>query len=299
MQLWFATQLAKVSLAQGRTRTAVRLAGEAVGIAHQLNDVIQLQTSLATLAEAQAVLHEIESAERTLAELDSMQQSPWLFCEPGLARPWLMVSKDDLVSARRELEAESERGLACDDLRAASLALHALVRIGDARIVGDRLHEIAERVEGDLVPLQARHARAAARQDAPGLEKVAADFLELTGTLLAAEAYCDATTAYRAKDCTKEATAAARQATLLLGQCEGALTPASQLLAERPRLTQAERRTALLAARGRSNRDIAAAEQVSVRTVEYRLQGVYDKLGISSRRALADALGADTDTTRT
>lgn len=297
MQLWFAIQFAKVSLAQGQVRTAIRLAGEAVGIAHQLNDVIQLQTSLATLVEAHALVHEVSAAERALAELDSMQQSPWLFSEPGLARAWLMVSKGDLVSARRHFEAEAERGLACDDLRAASLALHALVRIGDARLVGERLHEIADRVEGDLVPAQARHARAAARQDGPGLEKVAADFLELTGTLLAAEAYCDATMAYRMTDSAKQATGAARQATLLLDQCEGALTPASQLLVERPRLTQAERRTALLAAHGRSNRDIAATEQVSVRTVEYRLQGVYDKLGISSRRALADALGADTDTT--
>jgi DNA-binding NarL/FixJ family response regulator len=44
------------------------------------------------------------------------------------------------------------------------------------------------------------------------------------------------------------------------------------------------------AAAGRSNKQIAAASHISVRTVESHLQRVYEKLGISSRGALADAL---------
>ena len=47
---------------------------------------------------------------------------------------------------------------------------------------------------------------------------------------------------------------------------------------------------ALQAAAGRSNKQIAADSHISVRTVENNLQRVYEKLGISSRRELAEAL---------
>jgi DNA-binding CsgD family transcriptional regulator len=58
----------------------------------------------------------------------------------------------------------------------------------------------------------------------------------------------------------------------------------------RSRLTQAERETALLAAAGRSNKDIAAQLGISVRTVENHLQHVYEKLGISARTDLPEGL---------
>jgi len=57
-------------------------------------------------------------------------------------------------------------------------------------------------------------------------------------------------------------------------------------------LTASEWRVAQLAARGASNRDIAAALFISTRTVENHLSRVYRKLDISSRDRLDAALGA-------
>ena len=57
-------------------------------------------------------------------------------------------------------------------------------------------------------------------------------------------------------------------------------------------LTAAERRVARLAADGHSNREIAAALYVTVRTVENHLARSYRKLGIGSRAELAEALAA-------
>lgn len=57
-------------------------------------------------------------------------------------------------------------------------------------------------------------------------------------------------------------------------------------------LTAAERRVTRLAADGHSNREIAAALYVTVRTVENHLARSYRKLGIGSRRELAAALAA-------
>ncbi|MFC8723125.1 LuxR C-terminal-related transcriptional regulator, partial [Kitasatospora sp. NPDC057198] len=58
----------------------------------------------------------------------------------------------------------------------------------------------------------------------------------------------------------------------------------------RPRLTGAEERCARLAAGGASNRDIAAALTVSVKTVEATLTRVYRKLDVHSRVQLAHAV---------
>jgi DNA-binding CsgD family transcriptional regulator len=56
-------------------------------------------------------------------------------------------------------------------------------------------------------------------------------------------------------------------------------------------LTPRELQTAALAAEGKSNREIAEALFVTVKTVEWHLKHSYGKLGISSRRELAAALG--------
>lgn len=79
-------------------------------------------------------------------------------------------------------------------------------------------------------------------------------------------------------------------------RCAAAL----EALGDRPRrfvapgpdsLTASERRVAGLAVVGHSNRDIAHELFVSPKTVENHLGRVYTKLGISSRRELASALG--------
>jgi DNA-binding CsgD family transcriptional regulator len=55
-------------------------------------------------------------------------------------------------------------------------------------------------------------------------------------------------------------------------------------------LTAREREVALLAANGRSSREVADHLGVSARTVETHLARVYRKLGITGRSELADAL---------
>jgi DNA-binding CsgD family transcriptional regulator len=57
-------------------------------------------------------------------------------------------------------------------------------------------------------------------------------------------------------------------------------------------LTASELRVARMAAAGASNRDIAQALFVSLRTVETHLTRAYDKLGVAARGGLAEALGA-------
>jgi DNA-binding CsgD family transcriptional regulator len=58
----------------------------------------------------------------------------------------------------------------------------------------------------------------------------------------------------------------------------------------RDALTTAERRVAELAAAGKTNKEVAAALYVSVRTVEAALTRAYGKLGVRSRTELANRL---------
>jgi DNA-binding CsgD family transcriptional regulator/predicted negative regulator of RcsB-dependent stress response len=59
-------------------------------------------------------------------------------------------------------------------------------------------------------------------------------------------------------------------------------------------LTVSERRVAAMAAEGSTNREIAQALFVSLRTVETHLTHAFQKLGIDSRTKLGEALGRDT-----
>lgn len=69
--------------------------------------------------------------------------------------------------------------------------------------------------------------------------------------------------------------------------------PRRRLLAGRHALTPSEARIARMAADGMSNREIAQALFLTMKTVAYHLTHAYEKLQISSRAELAEALGSD------
>ena len=88
----------------------------------------------------------------------------------------------------------------------------------------------------------------------------------------------------------RDAAATQQTAARLLARCEGAVTPFVRAIGARAQLTPAELDTALQAATGSTDKQIAEMMHLSVRTVENRLHRAYQKLGISHRRELAEAL---------
>ncbi len=75
----------------------------------------------------------------------------------------------------------------------------------------------------------------------------------------------------------------------MTAQCEGARTPALDLLQRRD-LTPRELEIATMAARGLSSKTIAERLVVSVRTVDNTLHQVYGKLAVSNRADLRPLL---------
>jgi DNA-binding CsgD family transcriptional regulator len=165
-----------------------------------------------------------------------------------------------------------------------------MVRLGQPAEAAEHLARLAETMEGELIQVYAAHARALECRDPRGLAAVATHFEALGALLLAAEAAAEAAVHARRAGHQRDAAALERRASILASRCQGATTPALQAIGVGAQLTDAERDTALLAAVGRSNREIAEQLCISVRTVESRLQSIYGKLGISRREQLKEAL---------
>ena len=229
---------------------------------------------------------------RRSRSLDALALPANLLNETDLlqARAWAAAAAGDLPGARDQLEAAAGLGEEIGDLIGATSALHGLARLGRARHVAARLATLAAEVDGDLVAARAAYANAIAARDSEALEKVSGDFEVLGANLYAAEARAEAAVLLRRTGRARDAAADGAESGRLLARCEGAVTPAVQAITARVFLTPGELDAARQAAAGRSSRQIAADMHLSVRTVESRLQRVYEKLGVCGRRELVGAL---------
>lgn len=291
-QAYAAWQLAKVYLGQGRVDAAAHHGREAAALLRHLGRRLLLRDCLVPIAMAEALRGEPGAAAEVLRELDDLGLpiSRWTGADLLAARGWASVAEGDIGGARRLLDEAVALAGQIGDRIGESAALHDLARIGFAREAAARLEALARDIDGDLVKTRSAHASALAANDVVALEAASDSFESLGALLLAAEAAADAAAAWQRQGDGRRATALQRKSAGLADRCEGAVTPALRGLESRGLLTPAERQVALLATAGRSNREIAAALFLSLRTVENRLHRIYEKLGISGRAELAAAL---------
>ena len=291
-QAWFAWQLGKGVADRGNIRTAIGHLRTAVALFRELGRPQFVHVCLPYLALAQALARRTKQATETLATLNALHLPATLYMGTDAleAQAWTAAATGDLSRARAVLEEAAELGEGVGDLVGRSVALHSLARLGYAKTVASRLAETAAHIEGDLAAARAAHALGLAAGDPEALAQTSLTFETIGADLLAAECAADAAVAWRKPGQKREAAAAERRAVMLADRCEGAATPALQAIETRARLTPAERETALLAAAGHSNREIAEKLVLSVRSVETRLQRIYEKLGVSSRAELTSAL---------
>jgi DNA-binding CsgD family transcriptional regulator len=289
-------RMAVLNLEQGRPASAFRRASESYTLFRNLGRTFATRWPYLSAVQALAMTGQVDRAAETLAAHDALEMHMVPIDNVDLlqARAWMAVATGDLTTARTQLEAAADLGEEIGDLVGAASALHGLARLGRsgrvATAIASRLADLAEQVDGDLVTARAAYASALANRNSEALDKVAADFEDLGALLYAAEANAEAAVLLRHAGKPREAAAAEQKAARLLSHCEGAVTPAVQGIMARVHLTLGELDTARQAAAGRTNKQIANDMHLSVRTVESHLQRVYEKLGISGRHELADAL---------
>jgi DNA-binding CsgD family transcriptional regulator len=301
-QASFAAQLALVLAARGQAGPAVQFAREAYVIFRDLRRPMFMRQAAERLAAALAMAGRAAEAEDALPAASQDPDPAYLYNAVDLlhTRAWVAAAAGQAGRARVELREMGRLAGEIGDLAGLAAALHSTARLDDGKRCGPvlkRLTDLATGMDGALSPARLAHVRGLASDDAPALEQAAGMFAEIGAGLLAAEAAADAAARWQAHGEARRGAAASRRARGYLSECEGVgqgdTMPALRSISGRSVLTPAERDAAALAARGHSNKAIAAELVLSVRTIENRLQHVYDKLAINGRAELADALGSE------
>jgi len=295
-QIWFAVNLGRVAILQGRVVTARRFYAEAAGLAQSSRFAGSRRVALSGLALAHAMLGEADAAAQALAERAAAPAFGFLGPEQHLADAWAAIASRRPAEAAEVFRSAAAEAASTGHRLSESWLLHDLMRASGEDVSG-RLRELAGACDSPLVFARARHAAAARVRDAGELAGAADDFEALGAMLLAAEAAGSAAGAFSGAGDRRAATASLRRSSALAAACEGAATPglfhlATVNAAAAAPLSGREREIVLLAATGMASKDIADRLYLSVRTVNNHLQHAYAKLGVTSRAGLAQALGS-------
>jgi DNA-binding CsgD family transcriptional regulator len=284
--------LAGLRLEQGRVQSAFLQATSAAAVFLNLSLPVSARWCESLAASALALAGVAPKASQTLAALDALDLPTDMRYEADVlqARAWAWAAGGDMGTARKTLEDAVQVGKEAGDLLGVTKAFHGLARMGRARQVVADMEPLAARVDGRLTATRLAYVIAAAEKDSTALAAAAAEFEDLGALLYAAEALGESAVHLRRDGASREAAATQQTAARLLARCEGAVTPFVRAIGARAQLTPAELDTALQAATGSTDKQIAEMMHLSVRTVENRLHRAYQKLGISHRRELADAL---------
>ncbi len=290
-QGWFTLMLGRICLLQGRVAMAARWFREAAVLWGELVHP-SAGWGYGGLAHALTLAGDVDGAESAIDDLDAEPPTPIHMMDVDIerGRAWYTWFRGEHARALGILRAAADFGIEGGQFALAAGAFHDLARLGEASEAAEHLERVAEHVDGDLMPARLAHATALAKGDPAGLDHTSEAFEELGGWLFAAEAANQASMLYEREGLRRRASAAAQRSSALAERCEGARSPALDTGPQPVALTKREREVATLAARGLTSREIAETIVVSTRTVENHLQRAYEKLGVSGRLALAEAL---------
>jgi DNA-binding NarL/FixJ family response regulator len=285
--------LGMVMLAAGDLAMALRYLPAEIDetVANNFNVVNSFHRFHLLRAQALARAGEVDAASRALNTARAHRHPAYVYTTSTelLTEAWLAAVRSRPTEARRLARQAAEFAREHDQFAREVWCLQTAVQFDDADAAA-RLAELAERVEGPRVAVAARYAAALSADDAAELDWASAEF-ELMGDLLAAaDAAGQAATAHRRAGRSGSAMTAAARAQGLATVCGGATSPAIEGAAFALPFSNREREIAVLVAQGLSNREIAEAVSVSVRTVETHIYRASSKAGVSGRSALADMM---------
>jgi DNA-binding CsgD family transcriptional regulator len=284
--------LAEIARDTGRAHETIRRFGEVADAAPRVGQHASLVWAHVGVAQGHLLLGHCAEAAAALDQADAAGESPVAtsVATRERTRAWLDACRGDLVSARQRIRdlvgPIREDGMYIFE----GALLHDLARLGVAGESVDRLEELAGTLDGPLIVAHATHARALVDRDLDKLRDAIDRYEAIDALGLAAEAAAELAELHRARAETRLATAAQQRCFELAERAGGLRTPALARGEGIEPLTAREREVALLAAAGRSSREIGDHLGLSTRTVDTHLARVYRKLGIAGRTELAAAL---------
>ncbi|OZF30566.1 LuxR family transcriptional regulator [Rhodococcus sp. 14-2483-1-2] len=299
-QAWFGWARGGLLLSQGHAAEAIRWCSEAYTLAGTLGQRSMEPMVACDLVRALALDGRPEEASALIeaADLDN-PASPALFGARGTrlaALGWAAAARGDVDDACELLIASAEAHAAIDHHLPALFSYVDAARCGAAAAALAPVHQLAGLIEGDLARTEVRMVEVLAAPSTPNtavteqVVAVAASAEKHGLDLHAAEMYFYARNLLL-RTSPRAAATAGRQGRVLAARCGHPSTPLLNGTRD-PALTARESQIASLAASGLSNRDIAAAVVLSIRTVETHLNRIFGKLGISTRAELTSLRGS-------
>jgi DNA-binding NarL/FixJ family response regulator len=283
-----ASILGMAALAAGDLEAALRHLPAAVEMENDSHVVNSFPRMHVLRAHALALTGRLDAAEEALNTARAQAHPAYAFVTPTelLAEAWLAAVQMRTTEARGLARRAAEFAHHHDQLAREVWCLQTAVQFDDMTAAG-RLAELATQVDGPRVAVAARYAAALSADDAGELHAVSAEFEAMGDLLTAADAAGQAATAYRRAGLLGSAMTAAAAAQRLATICGGATSPAIVAASHVPPFTHREREIAALVAQGLSNRQIAEAVSLSVRTVESHIYRSSTKAGVAGRSGLA------------
>ncbi|HKV20440.1 MAG TPA: LuxR C-terminal-related transcriptional regulator, partial [Mycobacterium sp.] len=250
------------------------------------------------LTEALARSGQTAAAAASLDRTRQRRHPAQKYVESGylLAESWVEAAQGRGIEARETVRRAIEFAKSHGQLSREVLCLQTAVQFGEQG-VADRAADLASIVEGRRAPLVARYARALTDDDAVALEAVSRDFETMGDALAAADAAAQAASAHRRAGRRSAALTATARAQSIAKACGGAVSPALAALDARLPLTRREHEIAQLLSQGMSNRAIAEAMSLSIRTVQGHIYQASTKVGVSSRAQLSALMQQFNDST--
>ncbi|WHM40850.1 LuxR family transcriptional regulator [Streptomyces sp. BPTC-684] len=286
--VWFNWIRGRIALDRGRTLEAARHFREARAQAHLCGHRYAEQRAVAGIVLAEAYAGRVDPEAVALASLAAEPGTPLRQADTLRAHAWVLRCQGRPTEAADVLRTASEEALAQGEVSAAIALRHDLLRWGEHSAAAGLL-ALAGQAQGPYAAARAAQAQALVRRDPEALSAVADIWAAMGAPLLAAESLAQAGHLWRTAGGSTALRAAHRvtaRAFSFLQECEEPATPLLAHLSPAADLTPREREMALLAAQGRTSKEIAAQCGVSVRTVDNTLGRAYRKLGISDRSGL-------------
>jgi predicted ATPase/DNA-binding CsgD family transcriptional regulator len=207
-----------------------------------------------------------------------------------LAHALSLAESGLLIDARNDALALVTEANARGHYLVAMWAAHLALRIQPSQPVRDAVVSHASKVDGDLADAVAQHGVALFEANATALEKTANRFTELGHLSLAHETFVVASRVYRdhaQKTAASRCAAAAER--LQTGGCVPTFAVRTAPVVV-DALTLREREVSMAIAEGLSQREVAGALGMAIRTVETHLHRAYRKLGVTNAQELHAAL---------
>jgi DNA-binding CsgD family transcriptional regulator len=279
---------AEMVLATGRALEAIPYCREAAAQLDQLDFGGLSATAHLRLAEALALTGDTVGAEEQLALAVATEDRTLELFRPEqlVQKAWIRLASGERKEGVALLGRACDLAVAQSDRPVELLAHHAGARIGDLRAARHAV-ALARSVEGGYAAAAAHHASALIGRDTAGLLAAADEFTGIGALAPVADIVAQAARLEQRSGQASRARQLATRAADIAADAGGLQTPALRAALPGVSLTKRQRDVARLAARGHSSLEIAERLGVGVRTVESHLDAAYRRLGVSSRKELA------------